>query len=101
MANAVVDTNRPFAAVASTFVGIQNRVDLLRLVGGGSHDAAVFELKLDVVKHRALVTRLGVELDFAVDAVANRRRENFAVRNVSIASTRDDRDALDRKLELG
>ena len=33
--------------------------------------------------------------------VANRRREHFAVRNVSLAPARDDRNALDRKLQLG
>ena len=100
MPHAVVDADRPLAAVPAAFVRVENLVDLLRFVGRRADDLAVLELELDVVEHRALIARLRVEPNAAVDALAHRRGKHFAVRNIPLAPTFDDRNSLDRKLQL-
>ena len=52
------------------------------------------------LEHRALVARLRVEADAAVDAVAHRRGEHFAVGDVPLAPAGNHGNALDRELQL-
>src|SRR5215212_7550617 len=101
MSHTVIDADRPLAAVATSFIGVEHLVNFLRFVCRRVDDLAIFEFERDVVEHCALITRLRVKPNSAIDGFTHRRSENFAVWNISLSPTFDDRDSLDRKLQLG
>ena len=81
----VVCAQRPLAAIASAFVGIENVIDLLCFVGFSPDNLSCFELELNVFKHSAPISRLRIEADHPVDTVADRGSKDFAVGDIPVA----------------
>ena len=86
--------------VARPRITVQNLVQSLRRLGRiglGSDHFALAELQPNIIEGRSEVDGGSVVLNDAFDAVLDRTRKHFAVRDVAIAATGTGPDAFDRK----
>src|SRR5437588_8383833 len=68
MPHAIVDADRPFAAITGAVVRIEDLVELFRFVRGRVYDFAILELEFNVVEYCPLVSRLCIEPNPTINA---------------------------------
>ena len=98
----VVEPQRPLADVPRSVVGIENLVEpfVLPVGAGRAFDPTILELEPDAIEDDALIERLRVVGDDAVDAVSDGSRKALAIRDIPQPVARHDRDALDRERQV-
>ena len=96
-----VDADGEFADVTGAFVGVEDFVEMVGVVGGCVDDFAVFEGEADVGVGCAAVEGRAVVVDGSVDGFADGRGEDFAVGYVAETAAGAGGDVFDGENEVG
>lgn len=101
MEDTIVGSEGPFPDIACAGIGIE---DLIESFGGiaavGVFDATVLQFEANAFEDGALIAGGGIELDGAIDAVADWGGEDFAVGNVTFTGAGNDWDIADREPQI-
>ena len=96
-----VEADGELSDVARALVAVEDRVDLLGMVGGGLDDLTLAELEDNIVKDSSLVEARGVDAEGPLDGVLHRGGENLSVGNVVLPGAADCGDVLHREFQIG
>ena len=91
-----IEAKRKLTDIASALVGIKDRFQfLLILICPALHHSSLGEFQADVREADAVEQRGRVVLQNALNTIAHRRGEAFAIRNVALAAARNHANSLD------
>src|SRR6266850_6208663 len=95
-----VECEREFTDVTSPRVGIENLIQLFRLVALCIDNLAIAKFEANSVETNALINCRRVKSDVALNGILDRRGEDFAVRDIAIASTDHRGNSLDPETQV-
>src|SRR6266404_3080077 len=99
--DAGIKPEREFACVTRAGIGVENLVQLFRLIACRSDDLASLEFESDAVESCPLIDAWSVKCHVTFDGIFDRTAENFAIGNVAVAAADNGWNSLDTETQIG
>ena len=90
-----IEPERELADVTRARIGIEDFVQLLRIVAGCLLDFPVLELEADTVEAGPLINCWRIKENVALDRLLHRAAKNLTIRDIAIASANHGADSFD------